>query len=88
MTDCILYRKVTATAEVTYETPVRRFTVVASSESLIKDPAELIRNTDFVFNLKKEIEGKIPGGKNGVEKMGTVVKGIWDAIKNMFQGGG
>ena len=88
MTDCILYRKVTATAEVTYETPVRKFTVVASSESIIKDPAELIRNTDFVFNLKKEIEGKIPGGKNGVEKMGTVVKEIWDAIKNMFQGGG
>jgi hypothetical protein len=85
MIDCLLYRKVVAAAEVTVETPVREFAVAASSESIIKDPAELIRNTDFVFDIKKEIEELIPDGSGGVEKMTELVNGIWEAIVNLFR---
>jgi hypothetical protein len=74
--DYIIYKKLKVTIEEEYNLPLSNmfkvfgidmeFKISASSESVVDDPAEFVRNTDFVIDSIREIDQKTGGKLEGV----------------------
>lgn len=81
--DYVIYKRLEITVKNSYSIPAGRllgifgandrFTINIKSTAIIDDPAELIRNTDFIIDIEKELEDKYPGVKDLAEKTRTVV---------------
>ena len=84
----IVYKRLELTVENTYKMPGRavmrlfgsdgKLRLKVTSFAVIDDPAELIRNTDFLLDIEKELENKYPGLKN----LGDKTKGILGKMKD------
>lgn len=92
--DCVVYKKLVVTVKESYEIPIgrllkifganRHFSIEASSEAVIDDPAEFIRNTDFIVDIERELENTYPAVKNLSEKTRGIVKKIQSGLLNFF----
>lgn len=58
----------------------------AAAVSSVNDPAELIRNTDFVIDLERELEMKYPAIREIGDKARKVMSDIKERVKNLFDG--
>jgi len=86
--DFIVYKKLTVTINDTYRLPIAKFlhvfgdggvySIKVNSEAVVSDPAEFIRDTDFLLDVESELEEKNPGLKN----LGEKTREILDTIKN------
>lgn len=86
--DYTVYKRLELTVENSYRIPggsiMRlfgtdgRLRLKVASFAVIEDPAELIRNTDFILDIEKELERKYPGLKN----LGDKTRGIFSKIKD------
>jgi len=85
--DYVIYKRLEVTVENSYHIPLGSFlkifgakdcfTIKVTAYSIIDDPTELIRNTDFIIDIEKELEDKNPGLKN----LGDKTRGIFGDIK-------
>jgi hypothetical protein len=76
--DYIIYKRLEVTIENRYHIPLGgflklfgandHFTIKVTAYSVIDDPTELIRNTDFIIDVEKELEDKFPSLQNLGEK--------------------
>ena len=95
--DYFLYKKIVVTIRETYKIPIGsllkifgggdRYTIEVKSEAIIDQPAELIRNSDFLIDIERELENENPGLKYLGEKSRGMVDGIKEKI-NSFTGYG
>lgn len=86
--DFIVYKKLTVTINDTYRLPAARllhvfgsegaYSIKVKSQAVVNDPAEFIRDTDFLLDIESELEDKNPGLKN----LGDKTREILDSIKN------
>jgi len=84
----IVYRKLFVTVQSRYKNPAASimkmfgydeyFTVSVTSQSIINDPVEFIRNTDFIMNLVEDLEEKNPT----IAKVGNSMKEIMEKMKD------
>lgn len=58
----------------------REMTIEYEAVSVIKEPAELIRNTDFVIELEKDLEAEFPGIREFREKLTAKIKKVRECI--------
>ena len=42
---------------------------ITAKAAAVNEPAELIRNADFIIDIEKKLEGKFPGLKKAGEKI-------------------
>lgn len=88
LNDYFIYKKLVVTIKETYKIPMGKllkifssgdsYTIEAKSEVIINEPVELIRNSDFLIDIEREVENENPGLKN----LGEKSRGIIDNIKN------
>lgn len=81
--DYTIYKKLELSIEYCYKLPGGavmkifgsdgRLRLKVTSFAVIDDPAELIRNTDFILDIEKELEKKYPGLKNLGDKTREVL---------------
>jgi hypothetical protein len=93
----IIYKNIEITSEDAYRVPAGQafrvfgfkeyFPVNAESRAAIRDPAEFIRDIDFVIDIEKELENRYPGLKDFADKAREIVKGIKTNIDYFFAGG-
>lgn len=86
--DYIIYKKLEVTIKETYKIPIGKllglfgssgnYIIEAKSETIINEPSELIRNSDFLIDIERELENENPGLKD----LGEKSRGIVDNIKN------
>lgn len=97
--DCISYKKLIVTVQADYRLPLGKilqkfglsngyYTISARAESVINEPAEFIRNTDFIVDLGKEIEEKFPGYGKKVNQIRKTVKELKEKVINSWIGNG
>ena len=89
--DRIVYKKLRITIVQTYRIPgggflravglSDEFTLKARSESVISEPAEFIRNTDFILEVGKELDQRTGGN---VEKLGSSIKSVFSNLMIKF----
>lgn len=87
LVDYIVYKKLRITIERTYKVPGGgylklfgmngEFKVTASSEAVINEPVEFIRNTDFLIDTAKEVDN-LTGGN--VQKFGDKIKDLFGKL--------
>ena len=85
--DYIIYKRLEVTMENSYLLPVSsimkmfgssgQFKLTVSSFAVIDDPAELIRNTDFIVDIEGELEKRYPDLKD----LGDKTRGVFGKIK-------
>lgn len=61
-----------------------KLTVRVQSEAVIYDPAEFIRNTDFLIDTGREIEREFPGLRKAGEKLREIMNSISERISKFF----
>lgn len=93
--DYIVYKKLVVTVEDSYHIPVgkllnifgmgERLSIRVSSEAVLDEPAEFIRNTDFILDLKRELEHKNPGIRDMAEKTRSVMDKIKGWLGDLFK---
>ncbi len=93
--DYVIYRKITVHIKSMYELPLgsvlevfgqsRFFSIEARSHTVVAEPAEFIRNTDFVLDIEGELESKFPALKNLGGKTRDVLKDIKDKIDEILK---
>lgn len=86
--DCVIYKKLSVYIENSYAIPAAglfrtfglsdTYVVRTQSEAVIDDTTELIRNTDFVIDIKRELENKYPE----FEKFTKQIQDVIDDIKH------
>jgi len=94
LNDYIVYKKLIVTIECTCKIPFGEFlklfgikkdyTIRAQSEVAISDPAEFIRNTDFILDTGREIELKYPQIKNIGDKSREVIENVKEKIQEFI----
>lgn len=97
LNDYYLYKKLSVTIKEIYKIPVGKllkifgggdsYTIEGKAEVIINEPVELIRNSDFIIDVERELENENPGLKNLGDKSQGIVDGIKDKI-NSFTGQG
>ncbi len=58
-----------------------KFKLKVTSFAVVDDPAELMRNTDLLVDIEKELENKYPGIKN----LGEKTRGILNKMKDSLE---
>lgn len=91
ISDCIIYKRLELSIVNTYRIPGgvimrifgsdEKLRLKVTSFAVIDDPAELIRNIDFVLDIEKELENKYPGLKN----IGDKTRGVLNKIKDNLE---
>jgi len=86
--DYTVYKRLELTIENFYRVPGSAVMRIFGSDgklrlkvisfAVVDDPAELIRNTDFILDIEKELENKYPALKN----LGDKTRGIFNKIKD------
>jgi len=61
------------------------YVIRTESEAVVLDPAEFIRNTDFILDMEIELEEKNPGVKRLGDKTREVIGDIRDKIESFFR---
>ena len=94
ITDYKIYRKLEVTLENKYKIPVagflrifgfnNYFTIRVNSCAVIDEPAEFIRNVDFVIDVEKELEEKHPEIKDFAQKTRDTISEIKSKIDKLF----
>lgn len=90
--DYVVYKELSVKLEQVYRVPVSglfnmfgagdRQTAKAQSISIVNDPAELIRNTDFVLDLEKDIEERYPAVKDIGDKTRNTIQQIKEKVNS------
>ena len=93
--DYIIYKRLELSIEYSYRLPggavMRifgsdgRLRLKVTSFAVIDDPAELIRNTDFILDIEKELENKYPGLKNMGDKTREVFNKMKDGLNKFIK---
>lgn len=89
--DFLIYKRLELTIENAYILPgggvLRLFgsdgkiRLKVTSFAVVDDPAELIRNTDFILDIEKELENKYPG----LKKLGDKTRDIFSKLKDNLE---
>ena len=90
-----VYKKLIVRIEGMYRLPLgnllqifgfsRDYVVKAESQAVVEDPAEFIRNVDFLMDLEKEVENNHPEIKDVGNKSRGIMAGIKDKINGFFR---
>lgn len=90
----IIYKKLVVIVEESFKIPVaglfRTFgmgdfvLLRVRAEAILEEPVELIRNTDFVLDLGRELEGKYPGLKDLGDKTRELMGKIEEKLACVF----
>lgn len=93
--DYAVYKKLVVTVEDSYQIPIGKLlsifgmgdslSIKVTSEAVLNEPAEFIRNTDFIFDIERELEHKNPGIGNLAEKTRNVMNKIKDWLIDFFK---
>ena len=93
--DYKVYRKLEVILENSYRMPIGgflrifgasdHFIIRVKSCAVIDDPTELIRNTDLLIDIEKELEDKYPGVKNLAEKTRSVISDMKGKIGKFLE---
>jgi hypothetical protein len=77
--DHVIYRKLEVSLCKYFSLPLGKFMrifggsdsvrITAKAAATVNEPAELIRNADFIIDIEKKLEGKFPGLKKAGEKI-------------------
>lgn len=92
LADYVIYKKLKVTIEEEYTLPISNmlnsfgfnleFKISASSESVVNDPVEFVRNTDFVIDSVREIDQKTGGKLEGIVEK---VTGTFDKLSGKLK---
>lgn len=92
MIDYVIYKKLSVKLEQEYSVPVPGFfyvfgmtdklTINTASASVVNDSAELIRNTDFIIDLEKELEKRNPAIKDIGDKTRSAIQKIKEKVNS------
>ena len=95
MYDYIAYKVLEISINVRYKIPVGKvlkmfglsehYEVSVKSSAVINEPAEFIRNTDFVLNLEKEFEKSHPAYQNAANNIRVSMDNIKAKIDKFFK---
>ncbi|HEY9062470.1 MAG TPA: hypothetical protein VIO64_18515 [Pseudobacteroides sp.] len=90
--DYVIYKKLKVSIEEEYSLPISnmfrafgidvKFKISASSESVVDDPVEFVRNTDFVMDSVREIDQKTGGKLEGAMEK---VTGTFDKLSGKLK---
>jgi len=93
--DYVIYRKLVTDTQAEYTLPLgnileifgmsKNYTIKAQAQASIDDPAEFVRNIDFILYLKKQIEDAYPEIGNISEKTRGVVDGVIEIIARYYK---
>ncbi|MCX7920463.1 MAG: pilus assembly protein TadE [Clostridia bacterium] len=88
LTNYIIYKKLRVTVHQSFKIPLGRmlttfglsdeFTLEASAEAVVNEPAEFIRNTDFIVDTGREIDRRIFNDKVG--NFADQIKGFFSKV--------
>jgi len=94
--NCLIFKKLAVTIEETYRPPFGKlagifgfgeiYALKAGAEAIVNDPAEFIRNTDFVIDIEKELEKKYPGFGSLADEVRKVMADVKEKISSFFGG--
>lgn len=92
----LIFQKLAVTIEETYRPPLGKladifgfgetYVLKAGAEAIVNDPAEFIRNTDFVIDIEKELEKKYPGFGSLADEIRRVMADVKEKISSFFGG--
>lgn len=96
LTDYVIYKKLKVNIEEEYNLPISNvlksfgfnveFKISASSESVVNDPVEFVRNTDFVIDSVREIDQKTGGKLEGmVDKITDTFDKLSGKLKSFLE---
>jgi len=96
LTDYVIYKKFKVSIEEEYNLPISNvlnsfgfnveFKISASSESVVSDPVEFVRNTDFVIDSVREIDQKTGGKLEGmVDKITDTFDKLSGKLKSFLE---
>ena len=96
LTDYVIYKKLKVSIEEEYNLPITNvfksfgidleFKISASSESVVNDPVEFVRNTDFVIDSVREIDQKTGGKLEGmVDKITDTFDKLSGKLKSFLE---
>jgi hypothetical protein len=90
----VIYNKLVVSIEDTYKIPLGNllslfglrdsYTVSVKSEAVVNEPAEFIRNTDFILSTERELEKKYPKLKNFAGKTRDVISNLNENLDKLF----
>lgn len=93
--DYFVYKKLTVTIERRYWLPIApilrlfhlsdRYVITARAEASVNEPVELIRNTDFVIDLERQLEERFPGLKSIREKVSEAIQKAMESAKKLIE---
>lgn len=91
----IVYRKLFVTVEGRYKNPAASImkifgydeyiTVSVTTQSIINDPVEFVRNTDFIMNLVEDLEEKNPTVANIGNNMREIMTKMNESLTKVFE---
>ncbi len=95
MEDYIAYKKLKVTITCSYGIPMggllkifgfgNRYTVKAESTAVINEPVEFIRNTDYILDIEKELEQRVPALQKLGSKSRQVIQKIQETAIKFFK---
>lgn len=94
--DYVIYKKLKVSIEEEYDLPLSnmfkafgidvKFRISASSESVVDDPVEFVRNTDFVIDSVREIDQKTGGKLEGaMDKVTGTIDKLSGKLKSFLE---